>query len=320
MLVAATFLTVHFGQWRQSWHGMTRKTRTGISSLENIPPENEGIFAILDFESGRCIHQQVLDTPAGFALGEDTVYVASMYGNRVIMLDGSLRVVDAISHPLMNDLHSVCWDKGTLLVTSSGVDGILELSSNGELLWYWLATERGYDVSRHGQLRRLNIHRDFRSSNIGTANQTTHVNSALPVELNGTAIILASLFHQGEMVSIDRASGRVTRVLAGLANPHAIRRRRHGWIVSDSRRSSVVLLQPDFWVDSMIEHDFNWVQDAAEVDDQFMIIADANHSRLVLWNRCSSRVEGEVRYPEEWKIYQLELLDDRWRTFFTRVL
>src|SRR5256885_536207 len=113
MLVAATFLTVHFGQWRQSWHGMTRKTRTGISSL-------------------------------------------------------------------------------------------------GELLWYWLATERGCDVSRHGQLRRLNIHRDFRSSIIGTANQTTHVNSALPVNLNGTAIILASLFHQGEMVSIDRASGRVT--------------------------------------------------------------------------------------------------------------
>jgi hypothetical protein len=319
MIVAATFLTTHFGEWRASWHGVSRTAQTGAPILNRVPEANEGLFVLFDWSAKAERHRVLIDTPAGFVFGAERLYVNSMYGNRVLVLDERLRTVDAIGHRLMNDLHSLAWSDDRLLLTSSGVDGILELTRGGVATWIWLATDHGYTQTPSGRMRRSERSQDFRLRPIATAEQATHCNSAIDGRWRGRPVVLASLFHQGEVVAIDRQSGRVEVLANGFRNPHSIRRWDGGWMVSDSRSNEVTLLTDEFDVADVISGDFSWVQDVVAVDGDHLLIADANHSRMVLWDLHSRRVVDVLQFLEEWKIYQMEIVPAPWVERLTSV-
>jgi hypothetical protein len=309
MLLIATFLTIHFGEWRQSWHGMPRRAHVGTDSPHVVHEDNEGVIAGIDLDNGKVVFTRVLDTPAGFATHNDQIYIASMYGNRILVLDRTLEIIDSFATRLMNDLHSISRSEEGLLITSSGTDAILELSSVGEPLWDWLATENGYCRSPSSHDVRIVRTRDYRKATIGTAMQATHCNSAISWKRSGRDVILATFFHQGMLIEVDRSTGHAVTLVRGMQNPHSIRRYSDGWIVSDSRSSSVLLLGEDFWIESVIESDFNWVQDALQLDKSRLLIADANNSRLVILDVVAGKMLDYIEFPSEWKIYQVEIAD-----------
>jgi hypothetical protein len=318
MLLVATFLTVHFGEWRSHWHGMPNKIKTGISIFEDVPRENEGGLAIFEYESGRCLHSVRLDTPAGFAFGREALFVNSMHGNQTVCLDRALRPVDSVSNRMMSDLHSLVATGDRLLLTSSGVDGILEMTLDGRLVWAWFAREHGYAENPMGFRPRVDKKADYRMQMVDTGAQTTHCNSAIGCEIRGRPSILSTLFHQGELVAIDRATGAPETLVTGMSNPHSIRRRAGGWMVCDSRAGAVVLLDESFRVTDMIEADFNWVQDCIQLPNGNLLIGDANNSRMVEWSilrRCPVR---ELGFPSEWKIYQMESAGADWSDVLVR--
>jgi hypothetical protein len=71
----------------------------------------------------------------------------------------------------------------------------------------------------------------------------------------------------------------------------------------------VVILDDDLWVTDIVEDDFNWVQDAVPVpDENVVLIADANNARIVVWSMESGKKLDELKYPGEWKIYQMEIV------------
>ena len=75
-----------------------------------------------------------------------------------------------------------------------------------------------------------------------------------------------------------------------------------------------MLLDEDFWIVETISDHFSWVQDGLLLDSDTLLIADANHNCLVFWSLKSSRRVGEVVYPEEWKIYQVEPICGLWES------
>src|SRR5262249_50482258 len=154
----------------------------------------------------------------------------------------------------------------SLLLTSCGTDAIIEVSTEGVETWTWLAAEHGYAVTPHGHRRSIDRRNDHRLVTVPTLEQATHCNSAVPGTVAGRPAVLASLFHQGEVVAIDRRTGRREVLASGLSNPHSIRPARDGWLVSDSQASSVVVLDERFRVRRTIDGDFNWVQDALQLD------------------------------------------------------
>jgi len=312
MLLIATFLTIHFGEWRQSWHGMPRRTQVGADARHAVGDQNEGVLAAIDAETGQIVCQRILDTPAGFAIAGDRLYVSSMYANRILTLNSDLEVTDTFANRLMNDLHSVVPSPDGLLVTSSGTDAIVEITPDGDLRWDWLASEHGYASAPNGHPIKTSRHRDYRFAQVDTAMQATHCNSAVLHRVDGRPVVLATLFHQGQLVAIDRATGTPEVLVRGMRNPHAIRRRPGGWVVSDSRSSAVVLLGEDFWIDAIIEDDFNWIQDALPLDQGTLLIADANNSRFVFWDLDGGTPIRSVHYPAEWKVYQVEVADQAW--------
>jgi hypothetical protein len=316
VLLIATFLTIHFGQWRQSWHGMPRRAQTDAQFLQAVEEENEGVIAAIDGKTGEIICSRVFDTPAGFAVNASNIFVVSMYGNRVFVLDQSLEVVDVFADRSMNDLHGVTLSDAGLLIASSGTDALIEVSLSGAKLWDWLGSEHGFDSTPSGHRVWFSRNADYRRSTISTTMQATHCNSALTHRRSGRDVVLATLFHQGKLVSIDRATGNVDTLVSGMRNPHSIRRHGDGWLVADSRSSAVVVLDADFWIESLIESDFNWVQDAVSVGQDAILVADANNSRIVFWDMALKKAVQQVTYPSEWKIYQVELADERWEKAF----
>lgn len=266
-----------------------------------------GIIAAVDLDRGEIQWSKTLDSPAGFTFIGRQLLVNSMLGNRVVVLSDELEILDSFGNPIMNDLHTIRRTEAGLLITSSGTDAIVELTTEGDISWLWLACAHGYRRTALGAATWTRRGRDYRSSMVNTLDQSTHCNSAIALKYHGRETVFATLFHQGEIIAIDKASGKHEVVFRGLDRPHSIRRAGHGWLVCDSRSGAVLILDSDFWISRVIKGDFNWVQDAVALDDEALLIADSNNSRLLIWNMAKGKIEREVRYPELWRIFQIEV-------------
>ena len=277
----------------------------------SVPPTSDelrlGLIAALDLDSGEIQWSKTLDSPAGFTFIGRRLLVNSMFGNRVTVLSDELDILDSFGHPIMNDLHTIRRTAAGLLITSSGTDAIVELTTEGDISWLWLACAHGYRRTPLGAASWTRRARDYRFSMVNTPDQATHCNSAISLKYHGRETVFATLFHQGEIIAIDKASGKHQVVFRGLNRPHSIRQAGDGWLVCDSRSGAVLILDSDFWISRVVEDDFNWVQDAVALDDEALLIADSNNSRLLIWNVAKGKIEREVRYPELWRIFQVEV-------------
>lgn len=314
MLIVATFSsTSRFAQGQ----ALLEYIQIGKGAFQKVRVDQQGAIAAFDFMTGELVYSRVLDSPAGFAFTESHIFVNSMHGNRVQVLDPCFDLADSLATTLMNDLHSITASSEGFLITCSGTDSVLEVTPDGEPLWTWLACEHGFRQTPRGQSMRIDRQHDYRSTLIDTRDQSTHCNSALPAEHNDRDAVLVTLFHQGQLIAIDKQSGKHAALVHGMQNPHNIRRRAGGWVISEARPGAVVLLDENFWITDVIEKDFNWLQDALPLDDEGqLIIADANNNRFVLWDIAHSKPVREMSYSRDWDIYQVEVADPVWEKRF----
>lgn len=310
MLVFATFTsTARFG----APQSLLRYVRIGRGPFASVRADRQGVIAAFDLDTGELVYSHVLDSPAGFALTDDHVYVASMHGNRISVLDERLDLVDSLGTPVMNDLHSITPSAEGFLVTCCGTDAVTEITPDGVSRWTWLAGEHGFTRTPRGQALCVDHQQDYRDTYVDTRDQSTHCNSALPVRRDGRDTILVTLFQQGWLIEIDKQTGDHRVLVRGMRNPHSVRHYGTGWVVSEARAGAVVLLDENFWITDVIERDFDWIQDTLPVaDNRQLIIADANNNRLVHWDIAARHPVREVTYSPDWDVYQVEVASPRW--------
>jgi hypothetical protein len=165
-----------------------------------------------------------------------------------------------ISHPWFNYLHSVdLTPRGTLLLVSAGNDVIMEITVEGDVVWEWVGAEHGYDARADGSPLSFDRETDYRPLRLDTADQAMHVTSATLLA-NGT--VLATLFHQGTLIAINRKTGQARDVLSGLRCPHGVHPREHGLLLSDTLGHRILLLDEEFHVCSAIATGSQWLQDS----------------------------------------------------------
>jgi hypothetical protein len=118
-------------------------------------------------------------------------------------VDADLGIIhqNVVSSPFFNALHSISRTRSGYLVASTGLDLLLEFNRDGEILWSWWATDHGFESTPTGRRRKLDKSADHRTIKYGTLTQTTHINSAAELP---DGRFLASLFHQGMVIAIDR--------------------------------------------------------------------------------------------------------------------
>ncbi len=281
-------------------------------------------------KSGDYLKRVELKMAAGMVTSEKGVFVTSFGSVHEVDADlGNVRQ-DVVSSPLFNALHSISRTQRGYLVASTGLDLLLEFNRDGEILWSWWATDHGFELTPSGRSRVLDKSADHRTINYGTLSQTTHVNSAAELP---DGRILASLFHQGTVIVIDRETGAWQVVLEGLDHPHAVRvldegippprgRDKSGTLsggqvsyftVADTVHGKALLVRINKnggHVEEEIDAGTNWLQDCHyDGTHNCWILVDGKNSRLSLRRgRSGERTFAQFDFDPEWRLYEAHIL------------
>lgn len=279
---------------------------TVLGSRQKPKEDQGGLVCVVD-EYGE-IHCSVdMAMPAGMTHSDEGYKVASIYEVHTVNADLAVHQ-ETVSLPVFNMLHSLSRSRRGYLVASTGLDAILEFTSKGELLWDWWATEHGFMQTPNGDTRLLDKTMDHRGIKYGTLAQTTHVNSVAELP-DGT--ILASLFHQGMIIAIERETGNWLPILNGLDHPHSVRViDENHFTVADTGRGRALLIELRGWkcmIDTEIWADTTWLQDSFyDYQNDRWLLVDGQNSRVTVCTGTAGEKElGHINLNPEWRLYEV---------------
>ena len=290
------------------------------SSLPDHPAIAGGMV-VYDWTAKRIVWESDwgdrLITPHGFVLADGIAYVADLEGANIfkVSLSEPGKLLGRISHPALNDIHGIARTKRGLLVANCGTDCLVELDFEGNALWEWCAAEHGLTMTPSGLSRSSGRGREHRNQFYHTRYQTTHVNN---VDAYGDddEYVLATLFHQGMIVRIDRTrppeQQRAEIVLAGLARPHGPIPYSGGWLVCNSLGKEIVVLNAALAVVESIPYDGGWIQDATELSNGNIVLNDVDNHVLVELDARDRREVARVEYDADWRMAEIRELPGRW--------
>ena len=276
-------------------------------------PCNDAVASTFSQQGCKVVKNLDLKMAAGMVDTDKGVFITS-FGS-IHEVDADLKTIkrDVVSSPLFNALHSISRTQRGYLVASTGLDLILEFKRDGEILWNWWATDHGFEETPTGRRRVLDKSADHRAVQYGTLSQTTHVNSAAELP---DGRVLASLFHQGSVIVIDRETGKWQPVLEGLDHPHAVRilDRTH-FTVADTVHGRALLVRINGTgergqVEEEIDAGTSWLQDCRyDVEHESWILVDGKSSRLVLRRgRSGDKAIAQLDFDPEWRLYEAHVL------------
>ncbi len=283
---------------------------TVLGSFQKPEGGKTGLVCLLD-DDGRPQHAIELVSPAGMVLSHDGLFVAAASAIHEVTLDLTALKQDVVDLPFFNVLHSLSRTQHGYLVASTGVDALVEFDEQGKLLWHWWADEHGFSVTPVGEERILDKTLDHRIIKYGTLEQTTHVNSAAELP---DGRILATLFHQGTAIIIERETGNWETVLTGLDHPHSVRilDAQH-FTIADTTHGRALLISlagNQGHIEVEVQTETDWLQDAqysAQRDCWFLV--DGKNSRILRRSGVSgNKVLPDLILDPEWRLYELLLL------------
>src|SRR5690242_14282929 len=222
MKLLLSCISTQHSMLKKHWTESTQQTQCPLTVLGSYqkPQQDLGGLLCLIEDMGSSQKTLQLTMAAGMVASDRGVFVTSF--DSIHEVDASLGSVqqDVVSSPLFNALHSISRTRRGYLVASTGLDLLLEFERDGEILWSWWATDHGFEYTPTSRPRVIDKAADHRTIRYGTLEQTTHINSAAELP---DGRFLASLFHQGMVIVIDRETGEWLPVLEGLDHPHAVR-------------------------------------------------------------------------------------------------
>ncbi|MBV8695014.1 MAG: hypothetical protein JO183_05945 [Ktedonobacteraceae bacterium] len=251
-----------------------------------------------------------LKMAAGMVTSEKGVFVTSFAGVHEFDTDQGIIRRNVVSLPLFNALHSISRTRRGYLVASTGLDLLVEFNRDGQVLWSWWATDHGFDLTPTGFRRVIDKSADHRTLRYGTLQQTTHVNSAAELP---DGRFLATLFHQGMVIVIDRETGEWQPVLEDLDHPHAVRviDEEH-FTVADTIRGRALLakINGKKRVEEEIETGTSWLQDCRyDANFNCWVLVDGKNSRITLRRgRSGKKTLAQFDFDPEWRLYEAHVL------------
>ena len=285
---------------------------TVLGSIEKPKEDTGGLLCLID-DFGFSQKTVDLKMAAGMVNAENSVLITTFGSIHEADTDLGTLKRDVVSSPLFNALHSISRTERGYLVASTGLDLLLEFNRKGDILWSWWATDHGFEFTPDGSRRTLDKSADYRATQFGTLAQTTHINSAAELP---DGRVLASLFHQGMVIAIDRESGDWQPVLEGLDHPHAVRiLDNHHFTVADTVHGKALLVRIDEYngrgiVEQAIDAGTTWLQDCRyDAEYDAWILVDGKNSRLILrGSRSGDKSIARLDLDPEWRLYEAHVM------------
>lgn len=298
---------------KQHWTETNQEIACPLTTLGSFQKPKQDLGGMLCFiEDMGCSQKMVeLKMAAGMVTSDKGVFVTSFSGIHEVDPDSGNVQHNIVSSPLFNALHSISRTQRGYLVASTGLDLIVEFNRNGEILWQWWATDHGFTLTPTGLPRYIDKAADHRTIQYGTLSQTTHINSA--AELHDGRI-LASLFHQGMIIAIDRKTGEWQTILEGLDHPHAVQiLDEEHFTVADTVRGRALLVKlngKSASIEEEIEAGTNWLQ-SCYYDSTYncWVLVDGKNSRITLRRgRQGDNTLAQFNFDPEWRLYEAQVV------------
>jgi hypothetical protein len=315
--------------------------RGRIGSVTRRMPSLGGIIHVI-IEEGRVARHDIIARiyePRGIDLSQSKLAVSSE--NKIFIFDINADKPEVIEHPWLSYIHSVRFnsDGRRLLVSSAGCDTILEFDlESRKVTWEWLAWENGYktgvdprtneshlltrcereakEIERLGS--KVILVTNPKKNPLPTALRAAFINGA---EYIGGKRILATLFHHGCVVAIEKEdkSGKV--IIDGLSRPHGGMYVNGKYLVTDTGKGRVLLASNG----RSMEYDFSrlprkakevgsaeWLQFSRMPKENLIISADSNRCQII-WVDMKKRKRMEVDHPVNLAVQEFIVISSRGR-------
>jgi hypothetical protein len=285
-----------------------------------------GLFVIYDWERRERIWQSdwgmVLGNPAGYCFADGCIYMNDFEAGNIFRIGIEPepgQILQRISHPHFNDLHSLERTKRGLMAACSGTDLIVEVDLQGNILWEWWAAEYGYTETPSGEHRPCGRGGEHRNRYYHTRYQATHLNCATMRDPE-QRFVLCLLFHQGQLLQIDRGQPphrqKGELILDGLARPHSLEKIPGGWIFCNSLSKELVLLDDDLKVSGKIPYDGGWIQDCTRLPNGNIVLNDVDKTVLVEFAAPNWEIISTTPYPSTWRMGELVVVPSEYEQAF----
>ncbi len=270
-----------------------------------------GEIVLIDpFDLTKIVKRVNVRTPMGLHYDEKREVLLAGSDHHISCVAGD-GIIETINNKLFNCIHwlSPTYD-GNILVVSTGIDAILKIDLNkpSEIISSWFATENGYDKDPSGRVRVIDGSTIHQGIEYCTPQHTTHINSAVEFEPDK---LLATLFHQGQLVKIDLGSGKTSVVSNGLKQPHGVKRASFGFMLADTNGARFLKVDSQLNLIGEVKGNFNWIQDVVELEGGDFVVADINNGRLVLISPCGETKDQVVYGANEKKVGSMLLITEK---------
>jgi len=330
----ATVKSFNLREIRNRYNESRKRGKAG--SIERRPPAVGGLVR-LDIRNGTNNYQNILGkyTEArGIAFHQGQLAISSE--DKILIFSETSPEPIIIQNPWFSYIHTVRWnsDNSALLVASSGVDTIQEVSiPNGEILWEWVAWEHGLNQGENpatGQKHFLtrdpekaDILRDSgehvlvitnpKADTLPTALRAAFINSA---EYDGKQRILATLFHEGKVIAIEKNTGEFQTVIDGLTRPHGGLKFCKSYLVTDTAGGRVIRkdeTQSHEYVFTGLSgkhesvRDLEWLQTSHPYGN-YLITIDSNRSAFIFY-QLEQQSKLTIHFEPEWAVQDFVIAD-----------
>lgn len=306
--ILVSFLLTKYSLMKRHWENASALKSKGITGTNKPIGKSVnlgGIFVEIDWNKKKINKGEKLSCPSGFDFLDDKIVVASMRKNEIYFLNNNLNLLKKISNKLFNDIHHIfITSKKTIFVASTGLDAVVEIDTDGNTIWEWFASEHGYPCDQFGKKRYIDKSIDHRLIDYPTLYQSTHLNSAIqcPRENN---IIYVSLFHQGEIIKINKNNGRTKVIYSDLKNCHSLQIFNQNFYIADTRGKRIIFFNKNFKIKKILKLNINWIQDVCLTTWGTILVADADKNKILEIDFQNNNLISELNYPKEWRIYQM---------------
>jgi hypothetical protein len=137
-LFYASFSTTRFDILKKHWDKHSPELENGAIGTKEpiVNVDLGGILLKVNWQRKQAITSRPIRCPGGIGVWQNLIAVPSMWEHKIYLFDNDFELIRSFTHPYMSDMHSISLTSNeTLLVTSTGIDAILEFDFDGALLW-----------------------------------------------------------------------------------------------------------------------------------------------------------------------------------------
>lgn len=244
--------------------------------------------------------------------GDYFVYASVNTINILDLKDGKVKT---ITNPYLAFIHSIRegFTSDSLLITSSGFDGILDIELNGVMNWSWFAWNNGYK----SDLLDFNlVNPNSYQSGLGLPpnKRVIFPNSAIDW---GDYILITS-FHKG-LCLIEKTTGILSLVDGDISNPHAIKKLDSGGIVvTDTSHGRCIFYNQNLKKVSEVifsnldgkdpqANGMEWLQYVSPFEKNLFIAIDSNRTCIIIFS-ISERTFQRISIDPSWVAQEVMVL------------